>query len=712
MTKNLLNPYTLLIAMLVFLGACSDSDSDPTLMEGEQSIARTFEIDQQYSTLLNALESSGLLSTFEGDGPFTIFAPNDAAFAKLPDGTLDELTADQLSEVLRYHVISGSAIASSQLQSTQDVGSLLGEDLLVESANGVTVNNFATVTTADYMTTNGIIHTIDEVLLPAGIREANIVDQANNLGTFTTLVGAVSDAGLASTLKFKGDFTVFAPTDDAFSELPSGLLANLTTEQLAEILTYHVLDGEVFASALDAENTVTSLSTEDLFVTKDENGTVTANGSAEVVTADVDVSNGVIHAIDQVLLPDAYGTVVDAASKRFIFSTLVQYIIDAQLVTALSDQSKSYTVFAPTNGAFDNLSDNLVNSLTAEDLVNILNYHVVESEITSDQLEPTQDVETINGEDIFIEVDGTATVNGYANIVATDVQTNNGVIHVIDEVLLPAGYRDANIIDQANTLGSFTTLVGAIESAGLTSTLKYSGDYTVFAPTDAAFAALPDGLLDDLTTEQLTNILTYHVIGSEIFSADLGDTQSPDALSGEALYVTKSGMDVAVNGTSDVVTADVDVSNGVIHAVDEVLLPNAFLDITQIASKNYDLSTLVSLLDDNDLVSTLQGDGPFTVFAPTNTAFADAASVLDELTSEQVAEVLTYHVVTSKALSGDLSDGQVIPSFQGENITVAIDGEGNVTLNGSVNVTTVDLEGTNGVIHIIDAVILPPSYQN
>ncbi|MCG8372154.1 MAG: fasciclin domain-containing protein, partial [Balneolales bacterium] len=160
------------------------------------------------------------------------------------------------------------------------------------------------------------------------------------------------------------------------------------------------------------------------------------------------------------------------------------------------------------------------------------------------------------------------------------------------------------------------------------------------------------------------------------------------------------------------VTADVDVSNGVIHAVDEVLLPNAFLDITQIASKNYDLSTLVSLLDDNDLVSTLQGDGPFTVFAPTNTAFANAASVLDELTSEQVAEVLTYHVVTSKALSGDLSDGQVIPSFQGENITVAIDGEGNVTLNGSVNVTTVDLEGTNGVIHIIDAVILPPSYQN
>ena len=112
--------------------------------------------------------------------------------------------------------------------------------------------------------------------------------------------------------------------------------------------------------------------------------------------------------------------------------------------------------------------------------------------------------------EIFIEVDGGATINGYANITATDVLTNNGVIHVIDEVLLPEGYRDANVIDQAKDLGIFTTLLDAVESAGLTNTLKYDGDFTVFAPTDEAFAKLPSGLLESLTTEQLTEIIEFH----------------------------------------------------------------------------------------------------------------------------------------------------------------------------------------------------------
>lgn len=149
-----------------------------------------------------------------------------------------------------------------------------------------------------------------------------------------------------------------------------------------------------------------------------------------------------------------------------------------------------------------------------------------------------------------------------------------------------------------------------------------------------------------------------------------------------------------------------------VHAIDEVLLPNEFLNIVQVASKDYDLSTLVQLVSDQGLVPTLEGDGPFTLFAPVDTAFAAISETLAGLTSEQVTEVLTYHVIASKALSGDLSDGQTIETFQGEDITVAIDASGTVTINGSVNVTSVDIEGTNGVIHLIDGVLLPPSYQN
>ncbi len=698
------------LALILLSTACKDSETTTTtpIVEGEQTIAEITEFNEAYTTLNQALESTGLLSTFEGTGPFTIFAPTDAAFDNLPEGTLESLTTEQLADILSYHVVEG-AIPSSQLDATQDVTTLLGQNILIEAGSNVVVNNNATVIRADFNASNGVIHAIDEVLLPAGIRDANIVDQAASLGTFTTLLSAATDAGLASTLSYKGDFTVFAPTDDAFADLPDGLLASLTVEQLTEILLYHVAGGETFSNAIGEETTLETLEGGSIYLSAGEDG-VSINNNSMVATADVDVSNGVIHAIDKVLLPDAYGSIVDAASKRFAFSTLVQFVIDAQLAATLSDPNSTFTVFAPTNEAFAKLPDAVVNSLTTEDLVNILTYHVLDTQVLAGDLAPTQEVATVNGDEILIEVDASATINGYANITATDVLTNNGVIHVIDEVLLPAGYRDANIIDKATELGTFTTLVNAVESTELTSTLMYSGDYTVFAPTDAAFGKLPAGLLESLTTEQLTNILTYHVIGAEIFAADLDTAQAPAALSGETLFVTKGDNGVTVNGNSTVVTADVDVSNGVIHAVDEVLLPNEFLNIVQIAGKNYDLSTLVSLVTDQGLEPTLEGDGPFTLFAPVDTAFAAISDVLGTLTSEQVTEVLTYHVVTSKALSTDLTDGQMITTFQGEDITVAIDGDGNVSFNGATSVISVDIEGTNGVIHLIDGVLLPPSY--
>ena len=435
-------------------------------------------------------------------------------------------------------------------------------------------------------------------------------------------------------------------------------------------------------------------------------------GGANVVTADVDASNGIIHAVDKVLLPDAYGSVVDAASKRYNFSTLVDLVVQANLAGTLSDENSSFTVFAPTNEALAKIPDEVLNSLTTEDLVNILTYHVLPNQVTSNQLQPTQDVATVNGQEIFIEVDGGATINGYANITATDVLTNNGVIHVIDEVLLPEGYRDANVIDQAKDLGIFTTLLDAVESAGLTNTLKYDGDFTVFAPTDEAFAKLPSGLLESLTTEQLTEILTYHVLSGEVFADDLMESQAPSALTHEALYITKDGMNVTINGTSSVVTADVDVSNGVIHAIDEVLIPNELLNIGQIASKNYDLSTLVGLVSDAGLVQTLESDEPFTLFAPTNAAFDAISSTLDGLTDEQVSEILQYHVVISEDVMDSIEDGQIIETVQSEEITIAIDGDRSVTINGSANVVTLYLSGTNGVIHIIDEVLIPPSYQN
>ncbi|MEQ9308862.1 MAG: fasciclin domain-containing protein [Balneolaceae bacterium] len=574
--KNLkLLPFLFLIIATGFF-SCSDDNDGGTQVDGQLNIVETALENENFSILAQAIQDAGLTVALEGEGPFTVFAPTNSAFEALPSGTLESLTNEQLVQILQFHVVEGR-IASTDLAITQDVATLSGEELLIQFESGtVTINGTSNVTLANVEASNGIIHAINTVLLPQGIREANIVDQAEAAGTFTTLISALESTNLTTTLKYNGDFTVFAPTDDAFNALPTGLLASLTVEQLTEILTYHVLSGEVFSNDLDAQQAPTTLFGEELFVTSGTQG-VFVNGSSEVATADIDVTNGVIHAINKVLFPDSYGTVVDAASKRYNFNTLVNAIVSADLVTALSDTE---------------------------------------------------------------------------------------------------------------------------------------GTFTVFAPTDAAFANLPEGLLASLTTEQLATILQYHVLPVNVASVDLEASQAPASLTGESIYVTLENGIVTVNNNPTVIEADISTNNGTIHAIDEVILPNQFLNIVQIASKNYDLSTLVSLVADANLVTTLEGDGPFTIFAPTNQAFADVQATLDGLTAEQVSEVLQYHVVALEALSNSLSDGQIVPTVQGEEITINIDGEGNVTLNGSVNVVSVDLEGTNGVIHIIDGVLLPPSYLN
>ncbi|MDR9415025.1 MAG: fasciclin domain-containing protein [Gracilimonas sp.] len=269
---------------------------------------------------------------------------------------------------------------------------------------------------------------------------------------------------------------------------------------------------------------------------------------------------------------------------------------------------------------------------------------------------------------------------------------------------------ELNIVETAQENEDFSILVQALTDTGLDEPLSEDGTFTVFAPTDAAFEALPDGLLESLSSDQLTQILQYHVLANQVASTDLSAQQAVETLSEETIYVTVNNGEVTINNTATVLTADIETSNGIIHAINGVILPNSFQTIVETAAKNYNLSTLVTLLENANLVSTLSEEGPFTVFAPTNDAFNAVSDVLDGLTSEQVAEVLTYHVAATEALSGDLDDGMNITTVQGEDISVRISGN-TVSLNGNATVTNPDLQGTNGVVHIIDAVILPPSFS-
>lgn len=264
------------------------------------TIAEIAAADGRFDTLVAALDAAGLVDTLSGDGPFTVFAPTDDAFAALPEGTVEALLADipTLTDILLYHVVSGSVPASAVVNLTQ-AQTVQGSPVVISTSDGVMVND-ASVTQADVTASNGIIHVIDTVILPPA---ADIVDLAVANGNFETLAAALTAAGLIETLQGDGPFTVFAPTDEAFAALPAGTVASLLADipTLTDILLYHVVPGLVVSGDVVGLSSATTVQGSDISIAVD--GMVMLNDNANVIVTDVLATNGVIHVIDSVILP-------------------------------------------------------------------------------------------------------------------------------------------------------------------------------------------------------------------------------------------------------------------------------------------------------------------------------------------------------------------------------------------------------------------------
>jgi len=268
----------------------------------------------------------------------------------------------------------------------------------------------------------------------------------------------------------------------------------------------------------------------------------------------------------------------------------------------------------------------------------------------------------------------------------------------------------STIVDVAVKDGRFTTLVAALKAAKLDTTLMGKGPFTVFAPTDEAFAKLPAGtveaLLKDIPT--LTKILLYHVVPGKFTASDVVKITSATTVNGLPVMVKVSGSSVKINDAT-VIIADVPASNGVIHVVDSVILPPSG-DIVETAAANGNFKTLLAAATAAGLVDTLKSPGPFTVFAPTDAAFAKLpAGTVEALLKDlpTLRSILTYHVVSGRVFAGDLVKLSSVSSVQGSPIAIDVLG-GSVKLNGSSTVIITDILTTNGVIHVIDTVILPP----
>jgi transforming growth factor-beta-induced protein len=312
---------SVMVVLGIVLAACAapatpEPVAEPTAMpEAMPSIVDVAVGNGSFTTLVGALTATGLVEALAGEGPFTVFAPSDEAFAKLPAGTLESLTPEQLKDILLYHVVAGKVMAADAVAlDGQMADTLLEGKQLAISVDGETVMiNDAKVVTADVEAGNGVIHVIDSVLLPPTEAPAEammgktIADIAAGDERFSTLVGALVSAGLVDALKGEGPFTVFAPTDDAFAALPAGTLEGLTPEQLKNILLYHVVPGKVMAAdavALDGQAAGTLLEGSEIGISV-KDGKVFLNDTVEVVITDIVADNGVIHVISAVLLPPA-----------------------------------------------------------------------------------------------------------------------------------------------------------------------------------------------------------------------------------------------------------------------------------------------------------------------------------------------------------------------------------------------------------------------
>ena len=268
--------------------------------------------------------------------------------------------------------------------------------------------------------------------------------------------------------------------------------------------------------------------------------------------------------------------IVDTAVKAGSFNTLVAAVKAAGLVETLKGKGP-FTVFAPTDEAFAKLPKGTVEMLlkpeNKKQLTAILTYHVVPGRVMAANVMKLSNAKTVNGQRVDVTIVDKTVMIDKAKVTATDIKCSNGLIHVIDSVIMPSS---DDIVDTAVKAGVFNTLVAAVQSADLVKTLKGDGPFTVFAPTDAAFAKLPEGTVESLlkpeNKDQLIAILTYHVVPGRVFSNDALKAGSAKTIQGGKVYIKAADSGARVNN-ANLITLDIDTSNGVVHVIDAVLMP-------------------------------------------------------------------------------------------------------------------------------------------
>ncbi len=631
-----------------------------------------------HETLESAVIDAGLAGTLSGDGPFTVFAPTDAAFAALPAGLLEGLSVEQLTDILLYHVI-GAKVMSESLTDGQNATMFEDTDAFISLFDGKAYINQAEITMTDIEADNGVVHVIDAVIT----QPASIVDIVVNSPRHETLEAAVIAAELADALSAPGTFTLFAPTDDAFAALGSTVSELLLdpTGYLAEILKYHVVGATALSSSLSDGDFFTTLKGYDIDVTI-TNGDVFIN-DAQVIFTDYKAPNGVVHVIDAVLLPPAdiqlsdnaeYGSILTDADGN----TLYFFSMDA-------DGSSSCT-----GGCLDNWPVFYQPSAAPDAGLDAADFDVIDRGagimqttykgwplyyFANDNAPGETNGEGV-GDKWFVAKPDYSIMLTDNQMVGADGTNYKSDYTAGDEIV--QYFTDA----EGNTL--YTWINDRFKKNNFTNSDFSNNDaWPVYEEDGMVFPSILDASEFAMIEVHGRNQLTYKGWPLYFFGQD--------AARGET-----KGVSVPSPGVWPVAMAD--------------MMQADYATVVDIIVNSDVHTSLKAAVIAADLAGALSGDGPFTVFAPTDDAFGELGQeTIDILFADAtgaLATILQYHVVSGNIMASDLSDGQITTMLEGTDAFISLFDE-KAYINQAM-ITVKDIEADNGVVHVIDAVITQP----
>uniref|UniRef100_A0A8C6P4Z6 Periostin, osteoblast specific factor b n=1 Tax=Nothobranchius furzeri TaxID=105023 RepID=A0A8C6P4Z6_NOTFU len=513
----------------------------------------------------NYADISKLKSEIEGPGSFTFFAPSNDAWDKLDSEVRAALVSNvniELFNAMHYHMVN-KRLLTKDLKNGLKVTSMYN-DLglhINHYSNGVVTVNCARIIYGNQVATNGVVHVIDRVITSVGNTIKDVIEVNEDLSTLSDM--ALS-AELLDKLGQQGHFTLFAPTNDAFDKIDGEVMERLLRDKdvLKALLNYHLLDSVQCSEAIMAGTSYETLEGNNIEIGCDGES-LTVNGIKMVLKKDIVTSNGVIHLIDQVLMPDSAKQVMDLLGGSL--STFGDMVAELGITTEMMADAE-YTLLAPLNAAF---TDEVM-SMDQRDLKIILENHVIKSRFGLGKLYNGQRLETIGGKYLRVFIYRTAVCIENSCLIRGSKEGSNGALHLMRTMLKSA---EKTIVFPSFCFSVFLSLM---EAAGLTDLLKQEGDFTLFAPSNKAFSVLSDRDVALLKSNPnaLKTILLYHFSNGVVIGGGLesGVTNLVKSLQGSKVHMKLANSTVKVNSVQ-LQEADIMATNGAIHVVDQVLYP-------------------------------------------------------------------------------------------------------------------------------------------